>query len=55
MSAISGDLRPGSNWLVIILGFFASILCNHECYREKCMCPLEIGKNTLNKWNCTFL
>ena len=43
---------PGLNWLFIILGVFANIVCNHV---EKSMCLLEIGKNTLKKWNCTFL
>ena len=51
----SGELRPGSNWLFIILGFFANILCDHVCNQEKSMCLLEIGKNPLKMWNCTFL
>ena len=42
----SGELRPGSNWLLIIFGFFANILCIHI---DKSMFPLEIGKNTLKK------
>ena len=53
--APSGELRPGLNWLFIILVFFANILCNHVCNREKSMCLLEVEKNTPKKCNNTFL
>ena len=31
LNSTSGELRPGSNRLFIILGVFSNILCNHVC------------------------